>query len=347
MSKIAIITDEHFGCHTASKHFINYHKRFFDEVFFPFLKENNIKYIFDLGDTFDSRKNISFEVLSASKEFFFNRIEDEGYNLISVVGNHNSFYKNTIDINSNQILFEHYNNIRAVETPEEVIIDNVGFLFVPWICPENKEKILESIKKTSCEYLLGHFEVTGIELHKNWQFYKGLDHKILNKFNKVFSGHYHLKMEKDNFIYLGMPYQNDWLDVYHDKGFHIFDTETGELEFIKNDLKIYDIVEYTEDKEYDFSKYHGCFIKVYLNSIPENWNKYELFLKELDEHCIEYNVIENYFKEIFTDTEDNEEVVIESTIDTIKKKCKNNGVVDDSALFEYMKKKYTLAMEVN
>ena len=346
MSKIAILTDTHFGCHSASKHFIEYHKRFFDEVFFPFIEKNNIKYIFDLGDTFDSRKNISYEVLSASKEFFFNRVENENLNLYSVVGNHNSFYKNTIDINSNGILFEYYNNIHAVEKPTEIKIDDVGFLFVPWLCQDNKEEILKAISETKSKYLLGHFEVMGIELHKNWQFYKGLEHKILDKFDKVLSGHYHIKLEKDNFIYLGMPYQNDWADVYHDKGFYVFDTKTKELEFIKNDLKIYKFIEYSENEEdFRFEEYKNCFVKIYLNRIPENNKKFEVFIKSLEEHCIECSVIENYFNEIKVETNEEIRLEEETTLDTIKKKCSDNGVVDDIYLFEYLKKKYVIAME--
>ncbi|HAO14051.1 MAG TPA: recombinase, partial [Tenacibaculum sp.] len=47
--KIAIITDQHFGFKKGSKHFHNYFRKFYDNIFFPTLKERGITTVIDMG----------------------------------------------------------------------------------------------------------------------------------------------------------------------------------------------------------------------------------------------------------------------------------------------------------
>ena len=44
--KIAIINDTHFGVRNDHQGFLDYMFQFFDEQFFPYLVENNIKTVF-------------------------------------------------------------------------------------------------------------------------------------------------------------------------------------------------------------------------------------------------------------------------------------------------------------
>ncbi len=76
--KIAIITDQHFGCRKNSKLFHDYFLKFYDEVFFPALEKEGITTIIDMGDTFDSRKGIDFSALTWSKENYFDRLNGIG-----------------------------------------------------------------------------------------------------------------------------------------------------------------------------------------------------------------------------------------------------------------------------
>ena len=56
-----------------------------------------------------------------------------------------------------------------------------------------------------------------------------------NKFEKVFSGHYHCRSDQETVHYLGNPYEMFWNDVNDtERGFHIFDTETLEHTPINN-----------------------------------------------------------------------------------------------------------------
>jgi len=43
--KVAILNDTHCGVRNSSDIFLNYQRRFYEEVFFPYLKEHDIKQI--------------------------------------------------------------------------------------------------------------------------------------------------------------------------------------------------------------------------------------------------------------------------------------------------------------
>ena len=61
----------------------------------------------------------------------------------------------------------------------------------------------------------------------------------LQKFDTVFSGHFHHKSDDGHIYYLGSPYEFYWNDCDDRKGFHIFDTETRSLERIINPRTIH------------------------------------------------------------------------------------------------------------
>ena len=46
--KIAIITDQHFGCRKNSKHFHDYFLKFYNDTFFPTLEKEGITTIVDM-----------------------------------------------------------------------------------------------------------------------------------------------------------------------------------------------------------------------------------------------------------------------------------------------------------
>ena len=58
--RVALINDTHFGGRGDSPIFSEYIGRFYEEVFFPYLKANDIDTIIHLGDIVDRRKYISY-----------------------------------------------------------------------------------------------------------------------------------------------------------------------------------------------------------------------------------------------------------------------------------------------
>ena len=58
---IALLNDSHFGVRNDSQAFQNYQLDFFDNQFFPYMQDNNIKNLIHLGDVVDRRKYINFK----------------------------------------------------------------------------------------------------------------------------------------------------------------------------------------------------------------------------------------------------------------------------------------------
>jgi DNA repair exonuclease SbcCD nuclease subunit len=346
--KIAFITDLHFGVHGNSKEFLDYQEHFFIN-FFKYIEENNINTIFSLGDEFENRKVVNFYALNRAKKMFFDVCEDRGIDLKVIVGNHSMFYKEDLDINSPKLLFEKYKRVEVIEEPTIHGFGSYKFLSVPWISSKNKEQIFKAITETDANFLLGHFEVTDIKLHKGWQFYKGLEYKAIEHFQRIMSGHYHLRLEGDRFCYIGTPYQSSWEDLYEEKGFEVFDTETGVFEYVRNELRIYRTCEYLDDiviDDFDFEIFRNSYVRVIVGSIPSDYSKYEIFLKKLDGVCYDYSVNERYFQEVKVKTIESEENKEESTLDCIKRKTEElKDVVNDKELFKYLQLKYNEAME--
>ena len=72
--KIALITDTHWGARGDSLTFLNYFRKFYDNIFFPYLEKHNIKTCIHLGDVVDRRKYINFKILNDLRVNFIERL---------------------------------------------------------------------------------------------------------------------------------------------------------------------------------------------------------------------------------------------------------------------------------
>ena len=255
MSKIALITDQHFGGKQDGQHFMNYIEKFYTNQFFPYLAENNITTVIDLGDTFDRRKYVNFNTLQQVKKFYFDVLLDRNITLCSIVGNHSTYYRNTNSVNSSDLLYGHYENIQTYSSPKTIkYIKGVDIDLIPWINSENYDETMEFIKNSKSQILFGHLEIDGFAMYKGYVANSGLSRKIFNRYDVVCSGHYHHKSSKDNIHYLGAPYEITWNDYDDPRGFHVFDTETRELEFIRNEYRLFEKIYYDDSGNIDYKK---------------------------------------------------------------------------------------------
>ena len=97
--KIALITDTHFGARNDNANFNEYFYKFYEGVFFPYLHQHNIKTCIHLGDVMDRRKFVSYRIAKDFRERFILPFNELDINLHMLVGNHDTFYKNTNDVN--------------------------------------------------------------------------------------------------------------------------------------------------------------------------------------------------------------------------------------------------------
>ena len=280
--KVAIITDQHFGFKKGSKIWLDYFQKFYDEVFFPTLKKEGIDTILDLGDTFDNRKGVDLRSLDWANSKYFDIIRDNGMKMISIVGNHTAFYKDTNDINTIDLMLREYDNIRIVEECEEITVGGIPILFIPWINSENDAKTYQMIKDSKCRVAMGHLELNGFVATHGHVMDVGADFECYNKFKHVFSGHYHTRSNNGSIYYLGNPYEMFWNDVNDKRGFHIYDTDTLKLKTINNPNAMFKVIDYanTPRQMTNFDQYRDKIVKVVVREKDDD-KSYDMFMQSL------------------------------------------------------------------
>ena len=294
--KIAIITDQHFGARKNSKLFHDYFLKFYNDIFFPYLEEHGITTIVDMGDTFDSRKGIDFSALSWAKNNYYDRLADMGIHIHTIVGNHTAYYKNTNEVNAVDLLLREYDNVTTYSKATEVVIDKLNVLFIPWINQENEEETLKLIQSTTSSCAMGHLELTGFRAHKNLIMDHGMESELYQKFNKVFSGHYHTRSNDGRIFYIGNPYEMFWNDVNDDRGFIILDTDDMEFEYVNNPFRMFHNIYYddTPYQMFDSSPYHNKIVKIIVKSKNDITN-FEKFVDKIYETKVaDLKIVESY-----------------------------------------------------
>ena len=313
--KIAILGDTHFGVRGDSIKFHDYYRKFYENEFFPYLEKNNISYIFQLGDLFDRRKYINFNTLALSKDYFFNPIASRGLHFYTLLGNHDIFWKESLEVNSTGLVLGEY-NINLIDEPTKIEIENTSIDMIPWICKENQKEVFEYIDQSKSDLCFGHFEIAGFPMYKGMVGNHGLSHEMFSKYERVLSGHYHTRSKQENIEYVGTPYEMTWQDYNDPRGFSVFDTETRELEFIRNPYTIHEKITY-DDKNHDPIDLSTIDIKdKYVKLAVVNKTdlyKFDQFVNELytkDAH--EIKIIEDFSE--FNDGEISTDINIEDTM---------------------------------
>ena len=325
MSKIAVITDTHTGVKNGSDIFLNYAERFYEEVFFPYCKKNGITKILHLGDYFDHRRFANFKVLARNREMFINRLREHGMTMDLIPGNHDTYYKNTNDLNSLTEILSHYDDVINLHMdPTVVSYDDLDIALLPWINEQNYEACIDFVKTVKAPFLGGHLELAGFEMMKGVQAQgHGMSSDIFSRFETVMSGHYHTKSTKENIHYLGTPYELTWADADDPKYFHVIDTKTRELTPVRNKITIYNRMRYddagfsddveAELNKIDFDSVAASYIKV----VVVNKKNPFLFDKYIDRivarNPFDLKIVEN-FDEYLSDNVDETGLELTDTI---------------------------------
>jgi len=295
--KIAILNDTHFGVRNDSPAFMKYQNKFYNEIFFPYLKEHNIGTLVHLGDVVDRRKFINHNTAHNFKKVFWDKLDDMVIDTHVIIGNHDTYYKNTNDVNALQNL-DISKNAKIYTSSKTVEFDGLPILFIPWICDDNHDDSIFQIDNTNAIIAMGHLEIKGFEMMAGHFNDHGQDKAQFTKFEKVLSGHFHKKSDDGRIFYLGCQYQMTWSDYGETKGFHIFDTETREITKVDNPFPMFEKI-YYNDKETDYttldlSKYNNKYIKLFVTNKTDE-NMYNMFIDNLFNkiNIHELNIVED------------------------------------------------------
>jgi len=228
-NKVACISDIHLGVHQNSQTWhniaINFAKWFDQE-----LKLRGIKDVIIAGDIFHNRHEIGVNTIHCAYEFFDIL---KNYNILTITGNHDCYYKDKSDINSISIL-DGYKNVTVFKKLKTVNLNNKIFCFCPWGVSVNEIP--------PCDVVIGHFEILNFKMNGHKVCDHGIESEsLLDKTKLVITGHFHCRDHRQytngkSIIYLGSPHELDFGDRDQIKGFTILNTDNLSLELVENNV---------------------------------------------------------------------------------------------------------------
>ena len=268
---IYFVGDIHFGVRRNSKVFHNILMEQISKQFKKFKKNDTVIF---MGDIFDSRSSVDFNVLNDCIDVFrelCGRVKE----IYIIVGNHDLYYRNNEwgHVNCRFLQFDKLEDrapVHVINEIRNIKIANKSFLFIPWIdTHEKKECALKEIRKVP-DVILGHWDmVGGFAGHEDPLYFKDSD---FPEESIVLSGHYHTVRKIGNCQYSGSFISTTFNDIGCRKG--MWKLSKGKLEFIPNDAPMFEYVKvddpkefvdkFEENKEELERKVSGNFVRVYI-----------------------------------------------------------------------------------
>jgi DNA repair exonuclease SbcCD nuclease subunit len=346
--RVAIITDQHFGARNDSQAFLDFYEKFYDNTFFPALEDNEIKTVLILGDTFDRRKYVNFYSLGRAKKMFFDKLAEKDIDVIMIAGNHDTYFKNTNEINSPELLLKEYKNIQIIDEAVTLDVHGTEVCFVPWVCTDNFDHSMQTMKDTSAEICMGHFEIAGFAMYRGMQSNEGFTADTFKKFDMVFSGHYHHRSNDNHIYYLGNPYELTWQDYNDPRGFHLFDLNTRSLDFIQNPYTMFARLEYDDTgvlEDLDALDLQGKYVKLVVVN-KTDYYKFDKYVQKLyNKGCAEIKIVEDLSE--FNEGEVSSDINLEDTLDVLSNYIDSVQTdADKEKIKTFMRTLYTEAVNI-
>tara|TARA_B100000029_G_scaffold468668_1_gene505824 strand:- start:80 stop:664 length:585 start_codon:yes stop_codon:yes gene_type:complete len=193
---------------------------------------------------------------------------------------------------------------------------------------------------------MGHLELKGFRVHRGYIMDHGTDCNIFEKFDRVYSGHYHTRSNQGEIYYLGNPYEMFWNDCGDTRGFHLFDTETLEHTPINNPYQLFSIIYYEDDdyQLFDTTKYTNKIVKLIVRKKSDT-KKFEKFVDKLfSSNVAELKVVENFE---FQESEEFEAFESEDTMSILNRYIEESEVnLDKSRIQKMIQEIYQEACEL-
>ena len=318
--KIAVLNDTHTGIRNSSEIFLNNAEDFYNNVFFPECEKQNIKQILHLGDYYDHRKFVNFKALNHNRRVFLDQLRIRGMSMDIIPGNHDTYFKNTNELNSLKECLGHYmNEVNIVMEPKVMSYGSLNIGLVPWICQDNYDVCMNFIKECKADWIGAHLELNGFELMRGIKNHHGMNPKIFERFELVLTGHFHCSSKQDNVWYLGSQMEFFWSDAHDPKYFHVIDTETRKIEKIRNPHTLFEKVLYN-DEEIDYNNYNKNFSKKFVKVVVVNKTDpftFDRFIDNIQNQDIyELKIAEN-FNEFIGANVDDEDMNFDDTTEIV------------------------------
>ena len=250
--KVLVFTGLHIGLKGAQKNRLAICVKVVKKII-DYIVANGIETILFLGDwnhtrvsTENNALNVSYRLMQAMAKVA---------KVYAILGNHDIYMKNSLDINS-LVIFKDLANVVLVDKVIEASINGNKSLLIPWLgdlTPYNKE---------SQDMLFGHFDISSKFLIKSYvadNAAKGISDElgkelstdkdlssvgdlvgdfvdVAKKTGKIFSGHIHGHKEFLSkgrwFSFVGSPYQQNLGELGCKCGFYVID-EANNAKFVE------------------------------------------------------------------------------------------------------------------
>ena len=350
MNKVALITDIHFGVHRNSPIFLRSQIKFFEKQFVPYLKKHGIETIFMLGDLFDNRQMINVFIYNEVFKLFNDILKD--FKIHIIPGNHDIFYKTTVDVNSLKFL-KLFDNVTLYEDIELIEMHEKKILMVPWQTDNDAFRKRVADKNIHCDVCMGHFEVIGFKMSnsKSDACLEGIPVKTLfDNYSLTFSGHFHHRSKKtyNNSViqYIGNPFHLTRHDINEDRGFCILNLEDLSYRFVSNTESLrYVSINYPD--AFDKKMIEGNIVDVHVKydeTYDENAvQKYLSDIEKLHPANPPFLKIENLIKTA-TDVEFKQQSILELFNEYIQS---IDGIENKSEIYSLIKEIYNNCKSIN
>ena len=250
--KVLVFTDLHIGLKGAQKNRLAICARVVKKII-DYTVANGIGTILFLGDwnhtrvsTENNALNVSYRLMQALAKVA---------KVYAILGNHDIYMKNSLDINS-LVIFKDLANVVLVDKVMEASINGNKSLLIPWLGD------LTAYDKESQDMLFGHFDISSKFLIKSYvadNAAKGVSEElgkelsadkdlgsvgdlvgdfvdVAKKTGKIFSGHIHGHKEFLSkgrwFSFVGSPYQQNLGELGCKCGFYVID-EANNAKFVE------------------------------------------------------------------------------------------------------------------
>ena len=186
-------------------------------------------------------------------------------------------------------------------------------------------------------------------MYRGMESHDGLSKNIFDKFDMVFSGHYHHKSDDGHIYYLGNPYELTWQDYNDPRGFHLFCLDTRQLEFVRNPYTMFARVEYNdkdvEPVSLDDLELESKYVRLVVVN-KTDYYKFDQFIQKLyNKGCHEIKIVEDMSE--FEDGELGEEINLEDTLSVLSNYIDSVETdIDKEKIKTYMRTLYTEAVNV-
>lgn len=282
--KSVILADTHFGVRLDDDRFIANMEKFYTSVVFPYMKEHGITHIIHVGDVFDNRYKLNMETLRRVKKFFFDEIVWNDITMDIIVGNHDMYFADSMKTLAVKNVLKEYldGDITIYDAPTMIQYGKIPLMYIPWICAETREAtnkmIAESVNSQTVGF--GHLQIVGYKQYSTSYAVKGDEPTTFKDFRHVYTGHFHHKNSSGNITYLGSTSHHTWSDEPDTRGFHVFDHDTGEMEFIENPYPLFKSIEKSEIDNLGIENINNLFLRVRYNVDEYDKTLFDLLTKQ-------------------------------------------------------------------